>query len=264
MSPKCSYCNEIGHNILACNKDNHLIHILHEDTEPDFFHMSLCKLKKLASLINIKTSLPKIRLACGLKRQWMVNKNKRTELIQSGEEDECPICYESTQQRGCSMTTCGHMFCTPCLIIHSRNSNSCPMCRHPLVENTHVPPPIHIIEPPIINSNRWNPERMTYEDINNNHDINNIDDSYDNNHDINNIDDIYDNNHDINNDNINNIVYNIDNNNNINNIIHENNNSNNYFDNDYLFLIIDYLTSLQSDSVIMDNLANNNINNFQN
>ena len=40
----------------------------------------------------------------------------------------CVICGES-MKGNCCMLKCKHMFCTSCFAEHSRNSNSCPLCR---------------------------------------------------------------------------------------------------------------------------------------
>ena len=41
---------------------------------------------------------------------------------------DCVICGESMKDN-CCMLKCKHMFCTSCFAEHSRNSNSCPLCR---------------------------------------------------------------------------------------------------------------------------------------
>ena len=66
----CSYCNGLGHKINECDKDIYLKGIIYEDVEPDFRAMQHRVLKRIASLHNIKTSLPRIQLMCKLHKIW--------------------------------------------------------------------------------------------------------------------------------------------------------------------------------------------------
>ena len=54
--------------------------------------------------------------------------DKDIEHIRKMNTTECVICGES-MKNNCCMLKCNHMFCTSCFAEHSRNSNSCPLCR---------------------------------------------------------------------------------------------------------------------------------------
>lgn len=154
MYNKCSYCFENGHTINNCTKDVHLKEILFSDEEPHLFNMSLRILKRLASLMNYKTSLPKLQLICKLKKTWLDNKNKRNEkaLIENMEEQlECPICFETLKDTNITITSCNHKFCNCCFIKHIRKKNNCPLCRKTLIEPD-IEPEIETI-PNYINEN---------------------------------------------------------------------------------------------------------------
>jgi hypothetical protein len=51
------------------------------------------------------------------------------------EEQQCPICLESTKDKKTCTTTCGHSFCSPCFFttmqsqIDQRGTSTCPLCR---------------------------------------------------------------------------------------------------------------------------------------
>ena len=51
--------------------------------------------------------------------------------------DNCPICmYELSSDKGISITSCGHRFCTKCLADSILKSNrNCPMWRTPITED---------------------------------------------------------------------------------------------------------------------------------
>ena len=66
----CSYCNGLGHKITECDKDLHLKDIIYADVEPDFRVMQHRVLKLIASLHDIKTSLPRIQIICKLRKIW--------------------------------------------------------------------------------------------------------------------------------------------------------------------------------------------------
>ena len=125
---KCSYCHQDGHSIRTCVKDRYLIQVFDQETEPNFFTMPYSKIKRLASLIHVKTTWPKLRLSCILSKEW---KSRRRQVI---EESTCPICYESFEEKGVCTTKCKHQFCTQCFITHSRQRNDCPLCRAVLLE----------------------------------------------------------------------------------------------------------------------------------
>ena len=152
----CSYCNGLGHKITECDKDLHLKDIIYADVEPDFRVMQHRVLKRIASLHDIKTSLPRIQIICKLLKIWR-DYNSDEEHIEvehieaehieaehieaehieaehiEEDDDECPICYNVLGDRGKTITDCGHEFCTQCFIRHSRSHNSCPMCRQDLL-----------------------------------------------------------------------------------------------------------------------------------
>uniref|UniRef100_A0A6C0EJ42 RING-type domain-containing protein n=1 Tax=viral metagenome TaxID=1070528 RepID=A0A6C0EJ42_9ZZZZ len=134
--PCCSYCQSSSHNIIECNVDNQLLKLLEYKTCPDFFHMSQRILKKLASKVNIKTSLPKIQLACSLSQYYRKQQREKEQVKESYEEENCPICLDEFGKKpnNQSMTECGHKFCTSCLMQHLRKNNSCPCCRTQLLE----------------------------------------------------------------------------------------------------------------------------------
>ena len=144
---KCSYCHQDGHSIRTCTKDRYLIQIFDQETEPNFFVMPYSKIKRLASLIHVKTTLPKLRLCCILSKEW---KNRNREKQSVMEETTCPICYESFEVKGVCTTKCKHKFCTQCFIIHSRQKNDCPLCRAVLLE--------HGFQNPQPNNNEQNEE----------------------------------------------------------------------------------------------------------
>ena len=56
---------------------------------------------------------------------------------------KCPICYETIQNKNFIVTNCNHTFCSNCILILNRTSNSCPLCRadlttFPIPENNNV------------------------------------------------------------------------------------------------------------------------------
>lgn len=44
-------------------------------------------------------------------------------------EEMCGICLEVTRTKNVSVTTCGHRFCTSCLLMSLQHKNTCPTCR---------------------------------------------------------------------------------------------------------------------------------------
>jgi hypothetical protein len=48
-------------------------------------------------------------------------------------DEICPICHESIKYK--SITLCGHIFCTPCLLRWGCKNDSCPLCREDLLTN---------------------------------------------------------------------------------------------------------------------------------
>jgi hypothetical protein len=53
------------------------------------------------------------------------NDSIRTEQFQYG--TECSICYKKPRKVG--MLECNHGYCKTCIVKHSKNKNTCPMCR---------------------------------------------------------------------------------------------------------------------------------------
>jgi hypothetical protein len=50
------------------------------------------------------------------------------------EVKECCICFdELSDYKNRVVTSCSHVFCTTCLLIHFREKNECPMCREKLL-----------------------------------------------------------------------------------------------------------------------------------
>lgn len=143
---KCSYCEETGHNITKCTKDEHLVELLEQHPMPDFFKMSVKTCKRVASLIGIQTSLPRIRLATRFTKIW---KEKNVEPIIA---EDCAICMEKLKKTNVCTTACGHMFCLECIFKVKEKSNNCPLCRKPLSKSPNImieQNPIYPSPPPL-------------------------------------------------------------------------------------------------------------------
>jgi len=143
----CMYCDSSDHDIVECPKDNDLDKILSSDENPHFEKCSLRILKKIATIVGIRSSYPKIQLALILQSTWAYKKKKRTEEIEkvkrelatlhmTSQIEECPICMDTLGQLGSSTTKCGHKFCTPCFVKTVTRKNTCPMCRTEIMEKT--------------------------------------------------------------------------------------------------------------------------------
>lgn len=143
----CVYCDSSDHDIVECPKDNDLDKILSSDENPHFEKCSLRILKKIATIVGIRSSYPKIQLALILQSTWAYKKKKRTEEIEkvkrelatlhmTSQIEECPICMDTIGQLGSSTTKCGHKFCTPCFVKTVTRKNTCPMCRTDIMEKT--------------------------------------------------------------------------------------------------------------------------------
>jgi hypothetical protein len=143
----CVYCDSNDHDIVECPKDNDLDKILSSDENPHFEKCSLRILKKIATIVGIRSSYPKIQLALILQSTWAYKKKKRTEEIEkvkrelatlhmTSQIEECPICMDTIGQLGSSTTKCGHKFCTPCFVKTVTRKNTCPMCRTEIMEKT--------------------------------------------------------------------------------------------------------------------------------
>lgn len=148
---KCSYCDEVGHNITKCTKDEHLVELLEKHPMPDFFKLPVKTCKRIASLVGIQTSLPRIRLATKFTKIW---KENNVEVIVT---EDCSICMEKLKKTNVCTTKCGHMFCLECILQVRDRSNMCPLCRKPLsthrttmiLQNPIYPSPSPLRPPPI-------------------------------------------------------------------------------------------------------------------
>ena len=54
----------------------------------------------------------------------------------SDDVQTCAICMEDVGQKNAASTECGHTFCLSCLLSHLKHSNSCPLCRTPVDQNS--------------------------------------------------------------------------------------------------------------------------------
>ena len=52
------------------------------------------------------------------------------------EVKKCAICMEDVGQKNAASTECGHTFCLSCLLSQLKHSNSCPLCRTPIDQNS--------------------------------------------------------------------------------------------------------------------------------
>ena len=144
LKAHCLYCDSSDHDIVECPKDNDLDKILSSDENPHFEKCSLRILKKIATIVGIRSSYPKIQLALILQSTWAYKKKKRTEEIEkvkrelatlhmTSQIEECPICMDTIGQLGSSTTKCGHKFCTPCFIKTVTRKNTCPILPKKLI-----------------------------------------------------------------------------------------------------------------------------------
>ena len=79
------------------------------------------------------------------------------EVISLCDDEECPVCFESMDERIVTTPPCGHALCLPCLM-RLRAPVRCPMCRAELAHLMPAaprPPPIRA--PPSLTS----PQRVT-------------------------------------------------------------------------------------------------------
>lgn len=54
------------------------------------------------------------------------------------DNDKCPICLETLQNKNLTITKCGHKFCHTCLDEHSCKDSACPICRTDMETNTKI------------------------------------------------------------------------------------------------------------------------------
>jgi hypothetical protein len=250
----CGYCGDKDHNISHCPRDNDLVNLLYSSEDVDFNSLSYKTLRKIASKIALKTTLPKNKLVT------IFNEIKKEHTESSRQIQECAVCYETIGQTNRCTTQCGHTFCMTCILQLVRTgssiSNSCPLCRSQLLEVgatngiVHTPPPhdnfesiirnfnnnesqIHIIEPielfpepsSVTVTTSYDNNNIGINDINNNNSNNYFEDIYNSRRNTINNDDI---DYSISN-NINNNINN--NNNNIRNNINNNSNNDDDYDN---------------------------------
>ena len=115
----CGYCGERNHNISSCPYDNELVNLLYSSEDVDFASLSYKVLRKIASNVLEKSTLPKQKLVDTFNN--IKNKQKKTE--------ECAICYETIGQTNRCTTPCGHTFCFQCLKKAFVNKKECPLDR---------------------------------------------------------------------------------------------------------------------------------------
>ena len=51
------------------------------------------------------------------------------------EECECAICKNNIMPTNLCKTTCNHMYCLSCLLLHLKNDHRCPLCRANIEES---------------------------------------------------------------------------------------------------------------------------------
>ena len=51
------------------------------------------------------------------------------------EECECAICKNNIMTNNLCKTTCNHMYCLSCLLLHLKNDHRCPLCRANIEES---------------------------------------------------------------------------------------------------------------------------------
>ena len=52
----------------------------------------------------------------------------------------CSICFEEITNKNKCTTSCNHLFCLECILIHFQQNNSCPLCRTKLIANEKYKP----------------------------------------------------------------------------------------------------------------------------
>lgn len=119
----CAYCDSQTHRISECTEDPELIDLFYQEKKPDFFRLEYRQLKRMASHVHVKSSLPKLQLAIQYTRIWEHN-NKLPY-----KSEDCAICMERLRKVNIAILPCGHEFCLGCLLQHSRSSHCCPLCR---------------------------------------------------------------------------------------------------------------------------------------
>lgn len=146
----CGYCGDKNHNISHCSHDNELVNLLYSSEDVDFSSLSYKVLRKIASRTLDKTSLSKYKLVEIFNKIKKDHNNKQKICKTCNHSEECVICYETIGKTNVCTTSCGHTFCMTCMLKMvsngSSSSNSCPMCRAPLLETTpNISRPTNII-----------------------------------------------------------------------------------------------------------------------
>merc|ERR1711915_1030206 len=67
----------------------------------------------------------------------IVDKMSNNEESGAGPDYSCSICFDKARQP--VVTTCGHLFCWPCLCRWLKNSQTCPSCQQKIVTTNIVP-----------------------------------------------------------------------------------------------------------------------------
>lgn len=49
--------------------------------------------------------------------------------------EECAICKNNIMTNNLCKTTCNHMYCLSCLLLHLKNDKRCPLCRANIEDN---------------------------------------------------------------------------------------------------------------------------------
>lgn len=81
-------------------------------------HCKIEQIHRLAYIYNINTTISRESTEKLITEHW--------------EKDgmgECPICFDKIQPNACIITKCSHLFCDKCLLLHLKQSSSCPICR---------------------------------------------------------------------------------------------------------------------------------------
>ena len=60
------------------------------------------------------------------------------------DQDVCPVCLEVPGKKNVSITKCGHIFCTSCLLSSLTQKNTCPTCRAELEPERTVITPVSV------------------------------------------------------------------------------------------------------------------------
>ena len=146
----CGYCGDKNHNISNCPHDNELVNLLYSSEDVDFSSLSYKVLRKIASRTLNKTSFSKYKLVEIFNKIKKDHNNKQKICKTCNHSEECAICYETIGKTNVCTTSCGHTFCMTCMLKMvsngSSSSNSCPMCRAPLLETTpNISRPTNII-----------------------------------------------------------------------------------------------------------------------